>query len=245
EPMVMMLVAAWTIVRGSDVVSGEINRGTMEIVLSQPISRKQVFLQHAILTTLGLLVLVLLIWLAMSLAVLNTVIEEATFPVLKIPLTSYEIPITFFGPQTETVAMSDRVSPLQYLPGIINLFCFGMFMTGLSMMFSSWDRFRWRTLGIVVGIYFVQAMLKVGSLASEKFQWLQYFTYFSLYKPALSIEIGDTRPEELISLFRYDETGELLGLGPIGFNLLLVLFTMGFLAFGLRVFSKRDLPAPI
>ena len=39
EPMIMMLIGGWGIVRGSDVVSGELNRGTMEMVLAQPVSR--------------------------------------------------------------------------------------------------------------------------------------------------------------------------------------------------------------
>ena len=245
EPMIMMMTGIWAIVRGSDVVSGELNRGTMELVLSQPISRRQVYLQHGFLTVAGLMALIGLIWLAMSIAVWTTDIEQTTYPVFKIPLVNMEIPITVFGATEELVPMIEKVQPIQFGPGVVNLFFFGFFMVGFSMMFSSWDRFRWRTLGIVVGIYFVQAMLKVGAVASEQFSWLKYLTYFSLYEPALSVEFCDTNPEKLWHLFRYTENGGFYWFAPLGFNLVLML--MGLLCFwvGVRVFHRRDLPAPV
>ena len=245
EPMIMMLIGAWAIVRGSDVVSGELNRGTMEMVLSQPVSRQRVFVQHALLTIGGLLLLVLLVWSGMAIAVFSTMIEESTYPAFRLPLTSMEIPITFFGPKTQTLPMLDRVHPIQFLPGIINLFCFGFFITACSMMFSSWDRFRWRTLGIVVGIYFASAMIKVAAMASETFRWLHYFTFFTLYEPALSIEIADTRPGHVWFLFRYNLEDQWLGAGPLGMNLSLFLLGIAFFWIGSSVFNRRDLPAPI
>ena len=46
EPMVTLCIAVWAIARGSDVVSGEVGRGSMEMLLSQPVSRVQVLLHH-------------------------------------------------------------------------------------------------------------------------------------------------------------------------------------------------------
>ncbi len=245
EPMIMMLIGVWAIVRGSDVVSGELNRGTLEMVLSQPVSRQKIFVQHALLTIAGLLLLVLLVWLGMAIAVFSTTIEESTYPSFRLPLTGYSIPITYFGPQTQTLPMLERVHPIQFLPGIINLFSFGFFMTALAMMFSSWDRFRWRTLGIVVGIYFVSALLKFAAMASAGFRWLFYLTFFTLYEPALSIEIADSRPDHVWSLFRYNLENQWTGAGPLGMNLALILLGIIFFWIGNSVFHRRDLPAPI
>src|SRR5262245_30639748 len=36
DPIVLLLVTVWAISRGSDAVAGELNRGTMEMVLAQP-----------------------------------------------------------------------------------------------------------------------------------------------------------------------------------------------------------------
>ena len=245
EPKIMLLIAAWTIVRGSDVVSGELNRGTMEMVLAQPISRVRVFLQHAILTTFGLVMLVALVWLAMSIAVWTTPFEEVTYPTFTEPITGAKIPITMFEPKTEKFMLSDRVNPSLFGPGILNLACFGFFLLSHAMMFSSWDRFRWRTLGILAGIYIVQAMLKVGAMASESFRWLQWFTYFTLFEPSMLIEMHDSHPERVWWIFRYTDADQIAGLGPLGINLTLILLSCMCIGIGCLVFHRRDLPAPL
>ncbi len=245
EPMIVMLIGAWSIVRGSDAVSGELNRGTMEMLLSQPVSRRRIFVQHAMLTVFGLLLLVLLVWLGMSIAVYTTNIDVSQYRAFRIPLTQYRIPLTWLDPQTQTIPMSDRVHPLQFLPGIVNLFSFGFLITGYAMMFSSWDRYRWRTLGFVIGIYFVAALIKVAAMSTATLRWLHWFTFFALYEPALSIEIADLRPQQLWYLFRYTAENEWVGIGPLGMNLALIALGLGCFWIGTAIFERRDLPAPM
>lgn len=245
EPMIMLLIGAWGIVRGSDVVSGEINRGTMEMVLAQPVSRTVVFLQHFWLSVVGLVALSLVVWIGMTIGIYTTSIEESTYPEFRIPLTDYSIPVTYLGPKTKTVDMIDKVQPLQFLPGVINMFCFGFFIIGYSMMFSSWDRFRWRTLGIVVGIYFAGGLIKVASMATEKLAWMKFFTYYTMYEPALCIESAEKSSGNVWHLLRYSTENELLGLGVLGMNSLLVILGVICIYIGLTVFRSRDLPAPL
>ena len=52
-PIVILCVSVWAIARGSDCVSGELGRGTMEMLLAQPVSRLQVLLTQATVTTIG------------------------------------------------------------------------------------------------------------------------------------------------------------------------------------------------
>jgi len=245
EPMIMMLVSIWSLVRGSDVVSGELNRGMMEMILAQPVSRTRVFVQHALLTVAGCAAICLLIWIGMSMGVWTTSVEESTYPELRVPLTDIKFPITFFGVQKETIAMATRVNPFQFFPGVLNLFCLGFFLAGLAALFSSWDRYRWRTLGIIIGIYFVSAMLKILATASVAFRWTQFLTFFSLYEPSLSIEIAHGNPGHQWLLMRYSEAGEIIGLGPAGMDLLLFALGLCFYICGLVIFKRRDLPAPI
>ncbi len=244
EPLLVMLVCAWAMVRGSDVVSGEVSRGTMEMLLAQPVSRKQVYWTHARWTLIGLLLLMLLVLAGMSLGIWSTSVEESTYPEIRVPLVGYRIPLTFLEPQRETIAMASQVNPIQFLPGILNLFCLGIFLAGFSAFCSSWDRYRWRTLGIVVVFYFANAMLKLGGLASESFAWMGYFTIFGLYEPATSIELADLEPGHEWFFYRFDEVGY-LELAPMGNNI--VLLILGLLCFwwGARIFVKRDLPAPV
>jgi len=57
EPVVLICVLLWGISRGSDIVSGQLNRGTMEMILAQPVSRMQVFWSHALVTLAGAVLL--------------------------------------------------------------------------------------------------------------------------------------------------------------------------------------------
>ncbi|HTM53167.1 MAG TPA: ABC transporter permease subunit [Pirellulales bacterium] len=53
DPIVLLLVTVWAISRGSDAVSGELNRGTMEMLLAQPVTRLGVLLIQAATTLTG------------------------------------------------------------------------------------------------------------------------------------------------------------------------------------------------
>ena len=53
DPVVLLLVTVWAISRGSDAVAGELNRGTMEMVLAQPVTRLGVLGTQAAVTLTG------------------------------------------------------------------------------------------------------------------------------------------------------------------------------------------------
>lgn len=70
DPVVVLAATVWGITRGSDAVSGQVERGTMEMLLAQPVTRRAVFFTQACATTAGAAVLcsVLLaaVWTAVS-----------------------------------------------------------------------------------------------------------------------------------------------------------------------------------
>src|SRR3954463_15369555 len=53
HPLVVFSGVVWTVARGSDCVSGEIGRGTMEMLLAQPIRRTTVYSTQALVTVVG------------------------------------------------------------------------------------------------------------------------------------------------------------------------------------------------
>lgn len=53
DPIVLLLVTVWAVSRGSDAISGELNRGTMEMVLSQPVTRLGVLFSQGVWTLIG------------------------------------------------------------------------------------------------------------------------------------------------------------------------------------------------
>ncbi len=53
DPIVVLAATVWGITRGSDAVSGQLERGTMEMVLAAPVSRTAVFVTQALAVTAG------------------------------------------------------------------------------------------------------------------------------------------------------------------------------------------------
>jgi ABC-2 type transport system permease protein len=62
HPLVFLTALTWAIARGSDCVSGEIGRGTMELLLAQPVSRTAVYGTQALTTVIGAACLAAAIW---------------------------------------------------------------------------------------------------------------------------------------------------------------------------------------
>jgi ABC-2 type transport system permease protein len=57
-PMILLPVIVWAIGRGSNSVAGELERGTMDLILSRPVARSIYLLSHVLSAVLGLLLLV-------------------------------------------------------------------------------------------------------------------------------------------------------------------------------------------
>lgn len=57
DPVVVLAATVWGITRGSDAVSGPLERGTMEMLLAAPVRRSAVFLTQALATTAAAAVL--------------------------------------------------------------------------------------------------------------------------------------------------------------------------------------------
>ncbi len=244
EPMLVMLVSAWALVRGADVVGGELGRGTMEMLLAQPVSRARIFWQQVLVNVLGVLALCLVCWLAMWLAVQTTQIKETELPSIQIPLTGIRIPIPNGEPKQILLPMRDVVSATSFAPGLGNLACLGVFFVGMASWLSSNDRYGWRATGIAVGVYFLFAMLKIGSAATPALAWMGWVTVFSLYEPELHIQASQTDPQAIWHWTLVNHVSEKTVAGPLSSNLTLLIGGIAFAAFGARIFGKRDLPAP-
>jgi len=57
HPITLLVAIGWAVGRGSDSISGEIDRGTMDLVLSLPVRRFTVMLAPAVVATVGAFVL--------------------------------------------------------------------------------------------------------------------------------------------------------------------------------------------
>jgi ABC-2 type transport system permease protein len=244
EPIVILCVVVWCISRGSDVVSGELGRGTMEMTLSQAISRTTLLLSHAFVSIGGLALLAIAVWAGIGIGIANTTVTETVpVPSVRIPFTVIEVPLSTAEPVSETFAMSDMVDWETFGTAVFSLFAFGFFLLGLSTMFSSLDRYRWRTVGAVVSIYVFQLVLFGLGKSTDKLEWLKAISFFNCYRPQKQIarivdegswspwQIGNPDPDSWF--------------GPLVYPCILLACGLLFYAIALVIFRKRDLPAPL
>jgi ABC-2 type transport system permease protein len=67
-PVVPLLVLSWAIARGSAAVSGELERGTLDLAMSRPMSRWTYLMAQVVSSLLGLAFMMLVLWLSNLLA---------------------------------------------------------------------------------------------------------------------------------------------------------------------------------
>ncbi len=189
----MVVCLGWAVGRGSDVVSGEISRGTMDLLLSLPVRRAEVMAVSAIVAALGAVVLALSLWAGSCIGV-------------------------------ATVTLPGKVAPVSLLPGVANLAAMTFCLTGVTAMFSSWDRNRWRTICLAGGLFAVSFILKMVGLLWPRGAWIKYLSFLTAYEPQKLVlsEPG----------LAWGYSGTLVGIGLAGYLVAAV------------VFSWRDIPVP-
>jgi ABC-2 type transport system permease protein len=121
----------------------------------------------------------------------------------------------------------------------------------MASLFSACDRFRWRTIGITLALFVLQAIAKVvGVLKKEtvfewfRFEWLKYVSALTAYEPSRLVEIAVQQPQYTWSLTMRAPSGE-MSMGPLGYDLILVVLGLACYGAAAVIFAKRDLPAPL
>lgn len=252
EAVIVLCMVVWAISRGTDAVSGELGRGTMEMLLAQPVSRLQVLMHQAAVTVGGVVLLAAITWVGTFVGIQTlSAKEEKPAPSIVSSLLRLEWPKAQSAKEKEFTytPLREKVDARVLLPGAVNLFSLGFFIAALSTLVSAVDRYRWRAIGIVVSIYVVQLVFKLIGVATEDWRWLNYVSFFTAYEPQLLIQIALNHPDEAWSFWRTttDPNAKhiLAAFGPLGFSSILVgLGAICYAAAAAR-FCTRDLPPPL
>ncbi len=242
EPILILCTLVWSISRGSDLASGEIGRGTMEMLLAQPVSRITVVAAHGLVSVIGLIMLVSMHHLGTYLGIeTNTVTVVQPAPTITVPLTGISIPIPWAPVVTSQEPLSNLAPIELFLAPTINLFSLGFFVLGLSIFFSSMDQYRWRTIGLTIGTYIVQLVMFILAKSTPKLAFIKYFTLLAAYQPDWMIQQRVREPSTAWD-FWLSGTWTLSTLGYIS-----VLMTAGIVLYvaGSIIFCRRDIPAPL
>jgi ABC-2 type transport system permease protein len=231
HPVVLVLAALWAVGRAAAAVSGEVDKGTMELLLSQPVPRDRLILAHLVVDLVVIPVICLSVvagtqvglWLVGDFKVDYSVLDKLPAPARML-----------VKPGPAVLEVSAARQPW----AVLNLAALMFALSGLTMAVSSAGRSRGRTTGLaalaVVGMFIANV---VGQLWDEA-AFVRPFTLFYYYQPQ---EIWTGR--WTVDLGEAWNGGQPL----VGVPVLAVLVgagAVGYLA-ALRVFTRRDLPAPL
>src|SRR5947209_3167416 len=147
HPIVLILSAVWAVGRAGGAVAGELDRGTMELLMSQPVPRNRLILAHFIVDLLVLPIICLSFFLGtqFGLAVVGDFIPDYTaIKNLRGPM-GQPIPIPI-PPNPEPLA----VSGLGEFTGLMNTFALMFAISGVTIALSAAGRSRWKVTGYAV-----------------------------------------------------------------------------------------------
>jgi ABC-2 type transport system permease protein len=218
HPLMLAIFCIWAIGRASGAVAGEIDRGTMELLLAQPIARYRVILAHLCVDFLTIPVLCLSLW-------------AGTW------LGTWMVGMLQIGAPANTREL--RVDPTLFGAALWNVGLLLFAVSGLTMWLSAAGRFRGRVLGVAVLVTLLQFLVNLVGQMWDAAAPLRPFTVFYYYQPQ---QIILTR-QWSVELGTVWNSGQPL----LALNVLIVLAAVGAFGYGMALwtFCRRDLPAPL
>lgn len=169
HPLVLTMLSVWAVGRAAWAIAGEIDRGTMELLLAQPIARWRIVLAHLIVDAIVLPAVALSLW-------AGTWLGVAVFGIID------------FKAMPTTQEM--HVNPLLFLPAVLNAAAFLFAVSGVTMWLSAAGRFRGRVLGVAILVMLLQFALNVVAQMLPFLGFLRPFTLFYYFAPQQMILTG-------------------------------------------------------
>lgn len=252
HPLMQTIFCIWAVGRAAGAIAGELDRGTMELLLSQPIPRSRIVLAHLVVDAIVLPILCLSLWAGTSLGVWLTGpirVEATNLPAQK---TTYlvelgPLKVRVAGPadlprlsRPTKVPAQDRlrIDLAAFGPGLVVIAGLLFAVSGQTMALSAAGRFRGRVLGLAIFLVLAQFIVNLLGQMWDAIAPLRPFTLFYYFQPQQVI-LG----KGWTVSWREWNGGQ--PLVPVPF--LLVLFGLGLAGYFLawRIFTRRDLPAPL
>jgi ABC-2 type transport system permease protein len=230
HPLMIIVFCLWGIGRASSAIAGEIDRGTGELLLSQPIRRRDVIVANLGVDLLLLPVLALAMWAGTTLGfylvgqfVVRPEDLERLFGTLP-----FKIVVQPELLQTDLWAFG---------PALVNVAALIFAVSGMTMAISAAGRYRNRVIGWTALVVLIQFIANLIGQMWEEAAWARPFTVFYYYQPQRIILNNSWQ----VDLFAG------LGTAPVPVPFVAILMGVGLAGYlvALVTFSRRDLPAPL
>jgi ABC-2 type transport system permease protein len=159
HPLIQTILCIWAIGRASGAIAGELDRGTLELLLAQPVARYQLIAAHFVVDLVTIPLLALSMWAGTCLGVLAFGLGE---------------------PSAEIPTFAEVAS---FAPALANVALLLFAVTGYTMLLSAAGRWRPRVMGIAVLLTLLQFLINVIAQAWKTIEWTRPLTVFYYYQP--------------------------------------------------------------
>jgi len=158
HPLTLIILSVWAIGRASAAIAGEIDRGTMELLLAQPISRSRIIFSHFMVDMATIPVLCLSMWLGTWTGTCLVGLKNHPSPIL-------------------------RAEPWPFIPALLNVAVLIFATSGSTLFLSAAGRFRSRVLGLAVLLALVQFLINVIGQLWGPLEHFRPLTFYFYYQP--------------------------------------------------------------
>jgi ABC-2 type transport system permease protein len=234
HPLMQTIFCIWAVGRAAGAIAGELDRGTMELLLAQPLPRYRLILAHFLVDVLTIPVLCLSLW-------AGTSVGHYLFgPITLRPVEGIKLPpvvtLLVSKQQESEDARAHRleVRLLDFGPGLLPVAGLIFAVSGYTMALSASARYRWRVLGLAVFITLVQFLVNLLGQMWDVIAPLRPLTIFYYYRPQqVIIRSGWEAWKVDVYGYAVPHLAVLVAVGLIGYGV------------ALWIFARRDLPAPL
>jgi ABC-2 type transport system permease protein len=235
HPLAQTILCVWGIGRAAGAITGEIDRGTMELLLAQPLTRTQIIFAHLAVDLLVIPILCLAMWAGSWLGVawFGVIVRQP----VDMPA-SPAVGIMNLMPSMEGGARVMKVDPSVLWPALPQAAALLFAVSGLTLWLSSRGRFRGRVLGLAVAMILLQFLVNLIGQLWPAVAPLRPFTIFFYYQPQQAI----LRQQWMVDVGPVWNLDRAL---PVPGALVLVGVGLVGYALALWTFRRRDVPAPL
>ena len=175
HPLLLTILSVWAVGRAAGAIAGELDKGTMELLMAQPLARWRVIVSHFLIDCLTIPILCWCMW-------AGTTLGSHVFGLIEMTATDRK-----------------PVEPWLFGPALFNVAALLFAISGYTMAISSAGRFRTRVLGIAVVLTLLQFLINLLGQTWQDIEFLRPWTVFLLLS-ATAIDFGArgrarTRPE--------------------------------------------------
>jgi ABC-2 type transport system permease protein len=229
HPVLLIMCVVWGVGRAAGAIAGELDRGTMELLMSQPIPRSRLLRAHLLVDCIVLPTLCLSFYAGTQFGLATAGPFVPNFAALD------EIPQLKNFPRDTTPL---PISGTGQIAGLVNTLAFLFAISGMTLAFSAYGRSRWKVVGYAVLVLVTMFVANTIAQLWEPAGFVRPLTFFYYYQPQRAMIEGNW----LVDLNKSWNFGR-----PVEVPAVAVLFAVGAAgyALALRVFTRRDLPAPL